>query len=322
MPRPGSPRARRYRVGDVQRHRGTDAPGNLRRFAASLRSPRPTRQVLSARQSRPHVPGLLAPTALAAGALSRCHRTLHGTCCIPPYGRARPAPGARGSTMSTGLDGATRSACSALRASPRIPMPTAAPGYVMPHAKRGACGTPSPALFARADVAGNAPGPSPHYQTPRCHGGCEEDPPSLKLRRTREQPPRQRPERNGDPVSAAIVSRYSTNDALTGRRTRLLCPGSERAADSTLQSVALKRCRQAGRSGRTHAAPLTPNRCPAVPHEDAAPPAACPARPGGYVRQSRLRPLRRARTALPADPRLKQNAANGVTSSHFTLANR
>ena len=30
--------------------------------------------------------------------------------------------------------------------------------------------------------------------------------------------------RNGDPVNAAIASRYSANAALTGRRIDLLCP--------------------------------------------------------------------------------------------------
>ena len=43
---------------------------------------------------------------------SRCHRTCHGMCCFPPYGRARPAPGATWSMMSNALDAAMRAACS------------------------------------------------------------------------------------------------------------------------------------------------------------------------------------------------------------------
>ena len=70
------------------------------------------------------------------------------------------------SAMSTVLDEATCPACSWLSPLARIPMPTAAPGYVMPHAKRGACGTPTPSLIARADVAGNADGPCPHCYPP------------------------------------------------------------------------------------------------------------------------------------------------------------
>jgi len=35
--------------------------------------------------------------------LSRCPAPDHGTCCIPPYGRARSAPGATWSVMSNGL---------------------------------------------------------------------------------------------------------------------------------------------------------------------------------------------------------------------------
>ena len=88
------------------------------------------------------------------------------------------------------------------------------------------------------------------------------------------------PMRNGDPVSATIVSRYSTNDALTGRRTRLLYPGSERAAGSTLQSVALKRCRE--RSSRPHTrCPPYPEPLPSGSPKGCRPPAACPPRPGG-----------------------------------------
>ena len=80
----------------------------------------------------------------------------------------RSTPPPRGLAMSNGLEQPTRLPCSTLRVSLSLPMPTAASGYVMPHAKKGACGTPSPSLFPRADVAGNAPGRCPHYQTLAC----------------------------------------------------------------------------------------------------------------------------------------------------------
>jgi len=65
--------------------------------------------------------------------------------------------------------------------------------------------------------------------------------------------------RNGDPVNAAIVSKYSTNAALTGRRIDLLVPrqracGQLNASKQELPSVAVN-----GPVGRTHVAPVTPN---------------------------------------------------------------
>jgi len=72
----------------------------------------------------------------------------------------------------------------AYRRSPRIPMPTAAQGYVTEVAEPTSA--PTPALIARVDVAGNDDAGCPRYKTPRCHGGCGRE----------EQPPRQRPMRS------------------------------------------------------------------------------------------------------------------------------
>jgi len=52
-------------------------------------------------------PRALAPTGARPRALCRCHRALHGTCCIPPSGRARPAPSATRSVMPTVINMAT-----------------------------------------------------------------------------------------------------------------------------------------------------------------------------------------------------------------------
>ena len=81
------------------------------------------------------------------------------------------------------------------------------------------------APFARANVPGNITTLFPALPDPAL------------LTEVAGQLPRQRPQWNGDPVSAAIASRYSANAALTGRRLYFSGPGSERAADSTLQSV-------------------------------------------------------------------------------------
>ena len=111
---------------------------------------------------------------------------------------------------------------------------------------------PTPALITRTDVAGNANGHRPHYQTPRCSHNL--------LRR---QVVRQRPQRNGDPVSAAIVSKYSTNAAFTGRRLDLLYPavsartGSEHHLPKADQVLPLT-----VQPVRTHTAPVTLNAPP------------------------------------------------------------
>jgi len=41
------------------------------------------------------------PSRATPARLSRVRRSLHGTCCFPRYARARPAPAARWSAMST-----------------------------------------------------------------------------------------------------------------------------------------------------------------------------------------------------------------------------
>ena len=74
------------------------------------------------------------------------------------------------------------------------------------------------------------------------------------------------PQRNGDPVSAAIASRYSANAAPTGRRTRLPVPrqracGQAQRFKAMLSSVAGK----PEEPVRTHAAPLTPGRPRGLP---------------------------------------------------------
>jgi len=62
------------RVSDVQRPRRTDAPGNLRRFAASLQSPRQR-----GRQSRPSIPPPTCPVC------SRLRRSPRGVIPLPPH---------------------------------------------------------------------------------------------------------------------------------------------------------------------------------------------------------------------------------------------
>ena len=93
--------------------------------------------------------------------------------------------------------------------------------------------------------------------------------------------------RNGDPVNAAIVSKYSTNAALTGRRLCLQCPGSERAANLRTSPPGRTSAATTWPIGRTHAAPLRPHRPPGLTRKDAAPRRHDPPGPAG-VRRNRL----------------------------------
>jgi len=69
---------------------------------------------------------------------------------------------------------------------------------------------------------------------------------------------RQRPQRNADPVNAAIASRYSANAALTGRRTRLPVP-RRRACGRTSTSKRGFQALPVNRTFvRTHAVPHYP----------------------------------------------------------------
>ena len=62
--------------------------------------------------TRPTFRAHYAPVRVPSARLSRRPAPDHGTCCIPPCGRARSAPGATWSMMSNGLNPATRSASS------------------------------------------------------------------------------------------------------------------------------------------------------------------------------------------------------------------
>ena len=77
------------------------------------------------------------------------------------------APPPAWSAMLIGLNDATRSACSALRASlSPYPDPDGRSGVCHAACEEGACGTPTPSLIARADVARNVDADRPRYQTP------------------------------------------------------------------------------------------------------------------------------------------------------------
>ena len=108
--------------------------------------------------------------------------------------------------MSNGLDAATRFPSSRLRRSPNA------------------------RADARATVTGNANG-----VRPRCYPAL-----SCPMRSIGHA---NAPQRNGDPVSAPIVSRYSTNVALTGRRTRLPVPRRRACGRTSTSKQAFKHCR-------------------------------------------------------------------------------
>jgi hypothetical protein len=110
-----------------------------------------------------------APALISAVRISRGLRPLvNAIPCAPEVITVPAEPGTAPppawSAMSTGLDAATRPACSRLPPLARSAVPYAAPGYVMELAEPSS--TPTPALFARADVAGNDDGGRPRCYPP------------------------------------------------------------------------------------------------------------------------------------------------------------
>jgi len=263
LPRPSPPTAR---------ERTPRAPRLITRRAGRLppyrreparRAPGAPGSVMSDGIEEPDGPGLLVPTALAGryprapdvitGSVGEEHSPRH----VLRDRRCRPASMHRR---------ACRPRRSAPRPDPRCRRPLRAMSCRV--RERGARGTPSPALFARATRACNANAPFPHLPSGRvtlCATGSVMQTVIIEvgtdraaasgavwlspLRRfapvvPRRLPPppatrspgklspwllyarplsrpcapagKPAPTRNGDPVSATIVSRHSTNDAHTG----------------------------------------------------------------------------------------------------------